>query len=141
MCWRGRLLDAASGRPADEAETIDRIVCAAIAHNKTTYRQASTYGRRLINLNKQALRSRYGEKVSRTDYAYRTPRHDSVQTYKSIQCFLYQCTEGDVPSSDLFKEIEALGLFVGVEIGDVDEQSGFAIKPHLKATYEAADWG
>lgn len=122
-------------------ETIDRIVAAAIKHNKTTYRQASTYGRRLINLNKAALQARYGERPTRTDYAYRTPRSAAVQTYKSIQCFLYQCSEGDVPSSNFFKEIEALSLIVGVEVGDESPTGEFTIKPHLKGAYNAAEWG
>lgn len=38
------------------------------------------------------------------------------QLLKSLQCFTYQCCEGDVPESDLYKGIEKLADCVGYYI-------------------------
>lgn len=66
-------------------------------------------------MNVEALRQRYGESSPEffweslecvdLDAAPRPLR--PVQFCKSLQCFLYQCAEGDVPDSDLYKALEA----------------------------------
>lgn len=59
-------------------------------------------------LNVMAVDQRYGEK-NQCEY---TPRIDPnwttsgpVQAYKSLQCFLDQCSEGDVPETPLFQAV------------------------------------
>ncbi len=71
---------------------------------------------KLLDLNIQALTARYGEKEGEiydeeTSKCYRyAPGFfpTKLETIKRLDCFLYQCTEGDVPNDKLFKEVEKL---------------------------------
>ena len=55
--------------------------------------------------------------------------HSLVQGYKSLTCPRYQCSEGDVPESDLFKALnDAIGEVAGAYIESRPE-------------YETAAWG
>jgi len=59
-------------------------------------------------------------------YAY-SPS-DTIQTYKSATCLRYQCSEGDVPETDLFKKLdEACNIMAAAIVSSLPE-------------YEAADW-
>ena len=52
-----------------------------------------------------------------------------VQFFKSLQCFLYQCCEGDVDEKPLYKTLSAIrGLLAPFINEDSDE-------------YDAAEWG
>ena len=53
----------------------------------------------------------------------------NVQFFKSLQCFLYQCCEGDADEKPLYKTLDAIrGLFAPF----INEDS---------AEYDAAEWG
>jgi hypothetical protein len=65
-------------------------------------------GQQLYRLNTDAVNSRYreGEESPGTRYHYTAVgRLSDIQAYKSIKCFLYQCSEGDVPERPLFIEL------------------------------------
>jgi hypothetical protein len=52
--------------------------------------------------------ARYGDgearKFRQLDYRYReTESVPLVQVLKSLQCWLYQCSEGNVPETELYK--------------------------------------
>lgn len=89
-------------------------------------------GNALFAMNGLALHARYG--MSDPAPAFRfdmgmlaTPA--LVEHYKAMQCFLYQCSEGNIPESSLFQAVDdAAGLLAR----RIVEQS---------AAYEDAPWG
>src|SRR5918998_1488476 len=63
-------------------------------------------GLAMFQLNISGVEARYGKgeavKFRKMDYHYRpTEAAPLVQVLKSLQCWLYQCTEGDVPGTGL----------------------------------------
>lgn len=65
-------------------------------------------GQAMFKLNVQAITERYGEgeaeKFRKLDYKYSLqPHYTVISAYKNLRCWLYQCTEGDVPKTPLFK--------------------------------------
>jgi hypothetical protein len=52
-----------------------------------------------------------------------------VQFFKSLQCFLYQCSGGDVDEKPLFKTLEALADFLAPGVNQNSKE------------YDAAVWG
>lgn len=71
-------------------------------------------GEEMYKLNLAAVEDRYGDyaaltmgAVSGKDYRYRPVNASPVQTLKNLQCWLYQCSEGEVPDSPLYKMMTA----------------------------------
>lgn len=64
-------------------------------------------GAAMFELNCAALDARYGEGTAANDsadcpYAWTsTAPPTPVQAFKSLQCWLYQCSEGDIPDTSL----------------------------------------
>jgi hypothetical protein len=100
----------------------------------TSYGWAEALGKAMFDLNIAGVNDRYGNGEAahfrKLAYQYK-PAHGSViQVLKSLQCWLYQCTEGDVVKQPLYK------LFQDV------------VEPHLMSRiisdlpeYQAAEWG
>jgi hypothetical protein len=72
-------------------------------------------GRKLIKLNIQAVNSRYPkhqitqeEEKSIKAFSVNAQHVPRIQRFKSLQCFLYQCSEGNIPSRKLFKQLAEL---------------------------------
>lgn len=71
-------------------------------------------GEALYVLNGQALRQRYGNSEGNTLPSYRhhpaliSGHKTMIAHYKALRCLLYQCAEGDVPSSPIYKALEAV---------------------------------
>lgn len=69
-------------------------------------------GEELYKLNLAAVENRYGDyaagEMCDLDYTYRrSAAHISkIQAIKSLSCWLYQCSEGQVPEAPLFKLME-----------------------------------
>lgn len=76
-------------------------------------------GAELLMMNHRALKERYGDEMPKS-VAYRYPSQwgstTPIETYKAIQCFLYQCCEGTVDESPLYKRVEQWQREVGSEI-------------------------
>lgn len=78
-----------------------------------TKEDKEVFGKSLFDLNIAGVNARYGEgeaeKFRPLDYCYcsELPPH-TVQAYKSLQCFLYQCSEGNVPEDPLYKKMEGI---------------------------------
>ena len=74
------------------------------------------FGRELFAMNVAAVTARYGsadDMLGDQPYEYRpdpTPVHewDLYQVAKSLDCYLYQCSEGYVPKRALFKQVSGL---------------------------------
>lgn len=65
----------------------------------------------MFKLNVQAVNSRYGkgsaEEFRPLDFQYRFVMPPvQIKTYQEIKEWMYQCSEGDVPNSGLFKLID-----------------------------------
>ena len=81
-------------------------------------------------LNVQAVDQRYSEQNEVSAFVY-SPFYPSVRVaaFKSLQCWLYQCTEGTVPETWLYKFMREL-----------EEQLAIKIVMALPS-YDEADWG
>lgn len=59
----------------------------------------------MFALNIQAIEARYGEGQATDfralDFAYRAERTSAIQAYKSLRCWLYQCSEGEISETSL----------------------------------------
>jgi hypothetical protein len=92
-------------------------------------------GLAMFQLNISGVEARYGKgeavKFRKMDYHYRpTEAAPLVQVLKSLQCWLYQCCEGNVPETELY------GLF------DHDVRVYLMSKIiHSLPEYEQAEWG
>jgi hypothetical protein len=83
-------------------------------------------------MNVDAVCQRYeNERADRYNFTYSRqvgwPTH--IQALKSLRCFLYQCSEGDVPERPLFKVLDRIAQVIA---------SGII---HTLPEYEAAEWG
>lgn len=102
------------------------------------------FGRTLYSMNVNAVEQRYPDCVGNPDrlpgqcnddgshlpYSYRSavpPR--PIQLYKSLQCFLYQCSEGDVDELPLYKLLREYTKDLAVHMIE------------NSADYEKSDWG
>jgi hypothetical protein len=88
-------------------------------------------GRKLFLMNRRALRARYGCSGDRLveflfeKWADATP----VEQFRAIHCLLYQCSEGNVPNSPPYDELNrAAGELAQRIVQDLPE-------------YEKASWG
>lgn len=82
--------------------------------------------------NVEAVNQRYGDngKPARLTFipASGLPKWSDVQLFKYLECLSYQCAEGDVPESAIYKELESLiGQIARAIVGKSDE-------------YEQAKW-
>jgi hypothetical protein len=81
-----------------------------------------TLASELLMLNREAVFQRYGklsdtEQQAVNDFEYIS--RNRFQILKSIQCFLYQCAEGDIPeTSELYKMLRELEHKIMHEIID-----------------------
>ena len=82
----------------------------------------------LFELNCEALHQRYGDKEFPLFQYQPIHTRSLVEVYKSLQCFLYQCSEGNVPDTKLFKFMEEFSY-----------RLAHRIVMHLPA-YEKAEW-
>ena len=109
---------------------MDENRIAALAHEIITRNkgdllvgeQGDTYGRErladsMLAMNLDAFRQRYGMETLLKDLdCIDLDTHNwhplealsEVQFFKSLQCFLYQCTEGDVDEKPLYKTLSVI---------------------------------
>ena len=93
-------------------------------------------GRKWLAMNVEAVVARYGSRAFEGDApdvnAYRFKligdRHPA-DYFKALKCLQYQCTEGDVPDSTTYRELE----------GAVSACASRLISEHIPA-YEHAPW-
>lgn len=97
--------------------------------------EPEAFAQALFDMNCEAVDQRYEDKPARaefrpTPYRHQTnPNYTDIQIFKSARCLRYQCSEGDIPETPLFK---ALDDFIG------------ALAYHVVCQlpeYEKARWG
>lgn len=70
--------------------------------------QIKQLGQKILEMNARAVQARYGDNQDPGLFEFEILSNVSkVQSYKSLQCLLYQCTEGSVPDEQLFQRPEA----------------------------------
>lgn len=72
---------------------------------------ATIYGKSLLLMNIDAVNQRYSEHEDGTaeldSYKFKLEiNHSKMNAYKAISCYLYQCSEGDVPNYALYRQVE-----------------------------------
>lgn len=84
------------------------------------------------NMNALSLNARYGDEINECISPYPVNANkpaNMAALYKSLTCYLYQCCEGEVPESDLYKAIDNIANTIAKYIvSDLPE-------------YELAVWG
>ena len=89
-----------------------------------------TIGYQLWKMNYEAVNQRYKETDTAPDYVFpESPFCSEMQSYKSLRCYLYQCSEGDVPDSLLYKKLDSFSDKLGSSAAS------------STAEYVQADWG
>ena len=75
-------------------------------------------GRAMLEMNVDAVNQRYGDNTNPLvlPYRYYPQPVSRIQGLKSLKCWLYQCTEGNVPQQKLFQVMEKFGHFLADEI-------------------------
>lgn len=98
-----------------DSEWIKRQLIEKTGFDVTTDEGLEQLGRALLLLNVQAVNVRYGNGDDATqilkDYSYRlTLDANCFIALKALHCLRYQCSEGDVPETDMYKTIEWLSM-------------------------------
>lgn len=90
----------------------------------------------MFKLNIESIEQRYGkgeaEKFRPLDFQYKFNCHANVRAYilKSLQCWLYQCCEGDIPeTSELYNTMKEVSHCIAHSIVEDTEE------------YQKAPWG
>lgn len=90
-----------------ENRTIDKIVRHLLSGGLPI--ESEALGRQLQALNLQAFMTRYPKYDAPPyvePYQWSGTKYGACETWKALSCFLYQCTEGDVPETSLYQELE-----------------------------------
>jgi hypothetical protein len=130
-------------------ETIDDVVTMLIPSAMTGDDTGSNQGMALILLNAAALEERYGLTTEeRTEYnnmafnyEYTEGKQSEVQVLKSARCFNYQCSEGVVPETKLYKRLEkTIEVFTEVLSKGKTVQRWGEMVPYIEGE-DDAQWG
>lgn len=105
---------------------------------------ADLLGMMLLEMNRRALVARYGDNSVAAVEPFRysaLPHHPHllVQVYKSLRCYLYQCSEGDVPDQPLYQQLVGVRDSMARALGH-DGAETWRV-PDIKAAYDACEWG
>jgi hypothetical protein len=106
---------------------------------------ANRFGRELLEMNAESLRQRYD--LDGTDelkdylkaaanYVYVEPKTSDAQKLKSIGCLTYQCCEGDVDQTPLYKRVAKAETNFGIWLGLAPDQSGSTLKGYNEAEWD-----
>ena len=126
--------------------TIDNVVALAKPMHMSGDSRATEFGAQLIAMNANALGQRYDLPQSEIDdyalfakeYVFEERKDSEVQLLKSLDCFLYQCSEGDVPETDLYKELDKLSTTVTEALSKGRQRIQFGkYYPHVPGWDEA----
>jgi hypothetical protein len=88
-------------------------------------------GQKMWDLNQLALGYRYGDPKQELSYQFSPVPCPAIQAYKSMQCWLYQCCEGEIP------ETSKLFTFFDTVVVQHIANSIITKTP----AYEQAEWG
>jgi len=75
-------------------------------------------GLKLKQLNAEAVGQRYNEKVEEQEFEYKKEKCNIFQAYNHLRCLTYQMSEGDVPTTEIYKLLEKIENLMAVEIAN-----------------------
>ena len=87
------------------------------------------FGQALLDMNYEAVNQRYNEKEKASKFKLKSTDFDIYQKIKNLHCLHYQCMEGNIPETNLFKFIEELDYIIESSIISSNQ------------LYEKAKWG
>jgi hypothetical protein len=100
-------------------------------------------GDKMLKMNAAALLHRYGDdpKVNYPGgYKFVNPgKLSEIQMCKTLHCFRYQCTEGDVSKTELYKQVEAITEWFDERVGYGGD--GVWSNETNERAYNEAKWG
>src|SRR6266571_1036277 len=104
-----------------EDTTINRVVTWLKREVSTSRFTLDMLAQEMFQLNCDGVNARYGngeaEKFRPLNFTYRPEDCSSlVQVLKSLQCWNYQCSEGDVPETKLYQFFEEVEHHVALQI-------------------------
>jgi hypothetical protein len=56
-------------------------------------------GQKMWDLNQLSLKHRYGDRKRKLIYTFQPVLCTHIEAFKALQCWIYQCTEGDIPET------------------------------------------
>lgn len=119
---------------ARDLDDIRSMVLAETGLDLSTQEGRQELGEAMLRLNCQGVDARYGKGESQSfrddlEYTFRLEQSTILQAYKSLQCWHYQCCEGDIPESSLLY----------ATMGRVADMLAHEIVRHMPA-YNKAAW-
>lgn len=101
------------------------VIAEKLAESREFTEPVSQVASELLEMNLRALEERYGRDEGSYGYThqYRHEKAGSLEIYKRMRCYLYQCLEGDVPASALYQEVDRL-CNTFAKIVEVEQQKG-----------------
>ncbi len=83
-----------------------------------SHEKAFAFGKKLLALNIQAVNERYDENKSivPNGYEFHYELTDQIGAYKALQCLIYQCSEGDIPKTNLYKMLQEISGYMAHSI-------------------------
>ena len=57
-------------------------------------------GQKMLDINQAALSCRYGDPKRDLTYTFQPVYCTKIEAIKALQCWLYQCAEGDIPQKE-----------------------------------------
>lgn len=107
-------------------------------------------GQLLMQLNALALHERYGDEIEGEHLAAivafteddRPMASDNEwQRFKSLSCLIYQCDEGSVPETDLFKAMDAARDAIAKRLTGKSDAGDALTAAYDHPDYNQAGWG
>jgi len=94
-----------------DGDWLRRFIQDNLGIDLTTGIGRETLGKLMFSLNCDAVNQRYGdnqaEEFRSLDYAFRLECVvNRIQAFKSLQCWHYQCSEGDIDQNNLYQIME-----------------------------------
>lgn len=128
-------------------DCIHRVVFALRANQpQLNSHDPDLLGMLLIELNRRALKARYGSMPEVEPYTYEPvtkcdTTKEIMQIFKSLRCFLYQCSEGDMPDQPLFEQTLEVRERMALALGYDERHASSFKQPALREVYDACEWG
>lgn len=98
-----------SMRNSKQTKKLCREVMGAIGSDFLT---GELLTKHLYSLNAVAYLDRYGEEVEGSAYYEREDTKNLFQVIKYLDCFLYQCFEGETPQDPLYKVLAKISSYL-----------------------------
>jgi hypothetical protein len=116
-----------------DKKTIDRILN-YISTNFDEFKLMSgkeldNFGQKMVDMNYQAYNYRYDSKEKSYVYIFQSVLVTPIQALKSLKCFLYQASEGNIPEKKLYKMLYKIEIEIMNKVINGLEE------------YDKAEWG